>query len=61
MLENSDRLSCLVGKEDGIILNDTIFYFKRANIEMDFQLIIVEQDSGAKCILFYKIERKSTI
>ena len=61
MFENSDRLSCLVDQEDGIILNDRIFHFKGVNIEMDFKLKNTSQGSGVECILFFKSERKSTL
>ena len=60
MYENSDRLSCLINKEDGIILNDRVFHYKGCNLD-EFKTKNNNQGSGSENILFYKSERKSTL
>ena len=61
LYENSDRLSCLIDKEDGIILNDRVFHFKGVNLEIDYKMRSIGQGSGSECLLFYKSQRKSTL
>ena len=61
LYENSDRLSCLIDKEDGIILNDRVFHFKEVNLEIDYKMRSIGQGSGSECLLFYKSQRKSTL
>ena len=60
MYENSDRLACLINKEDGIILNDRVFHYKGCNLE-DFSTKNSDRGSGCENIIYFKSERKSTL
>ena len=61
MLENSDRLQCLIDKENGIILNDQVFHFQAVNLDKEFKNRMNLEYSGSESILFYETERKSTL
>ena len=61
MYENSDRLACLIDKENGIILNDRVFHYKGFNLDNEYKSRNNGQGSGCENILFYKSERKSTL
>ena len=61
MFENSDRLSCLIDDDNGIILNDRVFHFRGVNIENDYKSRNNGQGSGSDGLLFYKTDRKSTL
>ena len=61
MYENSDRLACLIDKENnGIILNDQVFHFKCTNNINDYKNKR-ENYSGSEFILFYESDRKSQL
>ena len=59
--ENSDRLACLINKDDGIILNDRVFHFKGVNIDVDYKMKNTTQGSGSESLLFFKTQRRSTL
>ena len=61
MFENSDRLSCLIDDDNGIILNDRVFHFRGVNMENDYKSRNNGQGSGSDGLLFYKTDRKSTL
>ena len=61
MYENSDRLACLIDKDNGIILNDRVFHYKGFNLDNEFKSRNNGQGSGCENILFFKSERKSTL
>ena len=61
IFENSDRLSCLIDKENGIILNDQVFHFKEDNLDKDNKINSFFQYSGIENILFYESKRKSCL
>ena len=61
MYENSDRLACLIDKDEGIILNDRVFHFKEFNIDKDTVIKNMNQSSGCEKILFFQTERKGTL
>jgi hypothetical protein len=61
MLENSDRLQCLIDRENGIILNDQVFHFQAVNLDKEFKNRLNLEYSGSESILFYETERKSTL
>ena len=61
MYENSDRLSCLINQEDGIILNDRVFHFKGVNLDSDYKMKNTGQGSTSDTLLFFKSQRKSTL
>ena len=60
MYENSDRLACLIDKDNGIILNDRVFHYKGCNLDHEKNRNS-NQGSGSENILFFKSERKSTL
>ena len=59
MYENSDRLACLIDKENGIILNDQIFHFKGVNLYQSKTNHM--RYTGSEYVLFYESNRKSTL
>ena len=59
MFENSDRLACLIDKENGIILNDQIFHFKGVNLNQSKTNHM--RYTGSEYVLFYESNRKSTL
>ena len=61
MYENSDRLACLIDKDNGIILNDRVFHFKEFNEDKDSIIKNMMQNSGTEKILFFQTERKGTL
>ena len=61
ILENSDRLACLIDKEAGIILNDQVFHFQDVNLSKDNKNTLFLKYSGCENILFYESNRKSTL
>ena len=61
MYENSDRLACLIDKDDGIILNDRVFHFKEFNIDKETIIKNMNQGSGSEKILFFQTESKGTL
>ena len=61
MYENSDRLACLIDKENGIILNDQVFHYRGFNLDNEYRSRNTGQGSGCENILFFKSERKSTL
>ena len=61
MYENSDRLACLIDKENGIILNDQVFHYRGCNLDNEYRSRNSGQGSGCENILFFKSERKSTL
>ena len=61
MYENSDRLACLIDKDNGIILNDRVFHYKGFNLDNEYKSKSSSQGSGCENILFFKSERKSTL
>ena len=61
IFENSDRLSCLIDKENGIILNDQVLHFQEDNLGKDNKNNSFLQYSGIENILFYESNRKSCL
>ena len=59
--ENSDRLACLIDKENGIILNDQVFHFDEDNLDKDIRNNDNLQHSGCENIVFKESERKSCL
>ncbi len=63
MYENSDRLACLIDKENnGIILNDQVFHYQGIN-SFDYKINKVTnlKYSGSEFILFFESKRKSKL
>ncbi len=65
IFENSDRLACLIGKENGILLNDQIFHYQGDNFDnfnnnenMDKKN---DNFSGCKYMKFFESHRKSKL
>ena len=61
IIENSDRLACLIDRETGIILNDQVFHFQDVNLNKDYKNNLFLKYSGIENILFYESNRKSTL
>ena len=61
MYENSDRLSCLINEEDGIILNDRVFHYKGVNLDSDYKMKNNPLGSTSDTLLYFKSQRKSTL
>ena len=61
MFENSDRLACLIDKENGIILNDQVFHFQEINLGKENKSNGSTEYSGNENILFFETERKSVL
>ncbi len=61
IFENSDRLACLINRENGIILNDQVFHFKEVNIGKEDKNNEHLKYSGCENILFYESSRKSCL
>ena len=59
--ENSDRLACLIDKENGIILNDQVFHFDEDNLNKDIRSTKIVFNSGSENFLFKESERKSCL
>ena len=65
IFENSDRLACLIDKENGILLNDQIFHFQSDSIENSNGNESADKKndnfSGCKYIRFHESHRKSKL
>ena len=62
IVENSDRLQCLIDRENGIILNDQVFHFKESNLNKNNTTKNESlKHSGCENICFYEIKRKSCL
>ena len=65
IFENSDRLACLIDKENGIILNDQIFHYQDENSEKNNENggYNKKNDNYSGCIniKFFESNRKSTL
>jgi hypothetical protein len=65
IFENSDRLACLIDKENGILLNDQIFHFQSDSIDKSNGNENADKKndnfSGCKYIRFHESHRKSKL
>ena len=61
IFENSDRLSCLIDRENGVILNDQVFHFKEANLGKNIKNNSNLKHSGCENFLFFESDRKSSL
>ena len=63
MYENSDRLACLIDKENnGIILNDQVFHYQGINsLDDKINKVTNLKYSGSEFILFFESNRKSKL
>ena len=62
IFENSDRLQCLIDRENGIILNDQVFHFQESNLGKNIPIKNESlKHSGCENIFFYESKRKSCL
>ena len=61
IFENSDRLACLIGRKNGIILNDQVFHFQEDNLGKDIKNNNDLENSGCESLLFFESSRKSSL